>query len=127
MMVTKMAVIIADDEEAVRSALRLLLENRLHLCAVSEARDWPGLLAQVQIYQPCLLLLDWELPGLPAATWREELRLLDPGLKILALSGRPEAELQAMATGAQAFTSKTDPPEKLVEAIRGVMSTSGAA
>lgn len=117
-------VYIADDDEAVRSALRLILEKRLALVVAGEAENWAALLNLVRNASVSLLLLDWELPGLPIPGWRELLDTLNPGAKVLALSGQPEAAAQALASGAQAFTSKAAPPEKLVETIRGLVPTS---
>ena len=39
-------------------------------------------------------------------------------LRVIALSGRPEARQAALEAGASAFVSKGDPPEFLLEAIR---------
>jgi CheY-like chemotaxis protein len=38
-------------------------------------------------------------------------------LPVIALSGRHEARRAALAAGANAFVSKTDPPETLLAAI----------
>jgi DNA-binding NarL/FixJ family response regulator len=42
---------------------------------------------------------------------------LHPELKIIALSGRPEASKAALAAGVDAFVSKGENSEKLLEAI----------
>jgi DNA-binding NarL/FixJ family response regulator len=123
MMGPGIVVYIADDDEVVRSALRLILEKRLAMVVSGEAENWTALLNLVRNASPNLLLLDWELPGLPIPGWRERLDALNPGAKVLALSGRPEAAAQALASGAHAFTSKAEPPEKLVETIRGMVPT----
>jgi DNA-binding NarL/FixJ family response regulator len=48
------------------------------------------------------------------------LREAYPGLAVIVLSGHPEVEEAAVAAGADAFVSKADPPEVLLDAIAGV-------
>jgi len=136
-----MRVFIADDWPKVRSALRLLLEQDPEMSVVGEATEAEGLLAQVSAIRPDLVLIDWELPGLQAANLstgatRTEpvpsqvegskrsghhllptLRALCPRLSVIALSGRPEARRAALAAGVDAFVSKGDPPDRLLEAV----------
>jgi DNA-binding NarL/FixJ family response regulator len=45
------------------------------------------------------------------------LRTIVPGLKVIAVSGRPEVARTAMAGGANAFVSKSEGPECLLEAV----------
>ncbi len=123
-----MRVFFADDEIKVRSALRLLLEQETRaLVMVGEAADARSLLAQAQAAQPDLVLLDWELPGLRpnghAAVVESpgalivKLHELCPTLKIIALSGSPEARREVLEAGADEFICKVDSPERLVEVL----------
>jgi DNA-binding NarL/FixJ family response regulator len=112
-----MRVLLADDQSKVRSALRLLLEQGPGMSVVGEAVEARDLLAQVEATQPDLVLLDWELPGLRTDDWLSTLRMLCPRLKVIALSGQPEARRAALAAGADAFVSKGDPPERLLAAV----------
>jgi DNA-binding NarL/FixJ family response regulator len=110
-------VLLADDQLAVRSALRLVLEQEPDIEIVGECAETECLLAEVGRARPDLLLLDWELPGLPAADLLSALHSLSPNTKVVALSGRPEARGPALETGASAFVSKGDPPEHLLAII----------
>jgi DNA-binding NarL/FixJ family response regulator len=103
-----MRVLLADDQSKVRAALRLLLEEGPRLSVIGEAAEAEDLLGQVEATHLDLVLSDWELPGL---------RTLCPRLKIIALSGRPEARQAALTAGADAFVSKGDPPERLLAAV----------
>lgn len=113
-----MRVLLADDQAKVRSALRLLLGQQPGLEILGEAIDTTGLLDWVKAACPDIVLLDWELPGLPATALVPLLHYHCPELGVIALSGRPEARQAAMAAGAHAFVSKGDPPEILVRTIR---------
>ena len=115
-----MRVLLADDQPKVRSALRLLLGQELGLRVVGEAADAQSLLAQVKASCLDLVLLDWELLGLQAVHLLRALRALCPHLKVIVLSGRPEACQAAFAAGADAFVSKGDPPERLLTTLRAV-------
>ncbi|RLC76279.1 MAG: hypothetical protein DRJ03_28935 [Chloroflexi bacterium] len=115
-----MRVFLADDRTKVRLALRLLLEQEPGLIVVGEADEAENLLAQVQAIQPDLVLLDWELPGLRASELLLVLHSLSCSLKVIALSGHLEACEEALAAGADAFVSKGDPPERLLDALRAV-------
>ena len=114
-----MRVLVADDQAKVRSALRLLLEQEPDVEIVAEAAEADDLLAQVQETRPDLVLLDWGLPSLPSNNLLPALRTLCPHLKLVALSGRPEARQAALDAGADAFVSKIDPPERLLAALHG--------
>lgn len=112
-----MQALLADDQAKVRSALRLLLSHEPDVDVLGEAVDATGLLDWVKAAGPDLVLLDWELPGF-SPDLMATLRELCPSLIVIALSGRPEAHRAALSAGADAFVSKVDPPERLLEAIR---------
>jgi DNA-binding NarL/FixJ family response regulator len=112
-----MQVLLADDQAKVRSALRLLLEHEPDVAILGEAVDTTGLLDWIKATEPDLILLDWELPGLPATALLPLLHALHPNLRVVALSGRPEARQAALDAGVDAFVSKGDPPERLLAAV----------
>ena len=113
-------ILLADDNPEIRSALRLLLETRLDLEVITEARDMEHVLAQVEDAHPDLIILDWELPGRPTRERVSVLRALVPGLKIFIINTQPEIQQQVLAEGADAFICKTDPPDKLLKALQGL-------
>lgn len=116
-----MDILIADDQPKVRSALRLLLEQEPGLSVIGEIADAQDLLVQAAATCPDLVLLDWELPTHPShSNLIAALRALCPRLRVIALSGRPEARHAALAAGADAFVSKGDPPEGLLAILHVV-------
>src|SRR5512137_905852 len=110
--------LLADDNPALRSALRLMLETRLHAPLVFEAGDHAGLIDQTIAHEPDCLILDWELPGFTDRHGLDAVRHLPPDLKIIVTSAWPEAAEAAVAAHADAFISKTDPPSEILNAIR---------
>ncbi len=114
---TPLRVLLADDQASVRAALRFLLEQESDIVVVGEAADATGLLLSASKLPADVVLLDWELPGLPP---RHLLRLLGyerPSLQIIAMSSRPEARPPALRAGAAAFLSKGAPPEEVLAAL----------
>jgi DNA-binding NarL/FixJ family response regulator len=109
--------LIADDQTSVRDALRLLLEQEPHITISGEAADATGLLLLVAQHPAQVLLLDWELPGLPPEHLLRLVHFEQPALRIVAMSSRPEARTAALAAGAAAFLSKGAP----AEAVRSVL------
>lgn len=112
-----MRILLADNQPKVRFALRVLLERQVGFEIVGEIDDAENLLAQAEVTDPDLVLLSWELPGLPAVDPLAALREVCPDLLVIALSGRLKARQAALDAGADAFVSKSDPPERLLTAI----------
>jgi DNA-binding response OmpR family regulator len=94
-----------------------LLEQELAPEAVDEASGAETLLSHVAAGCPDLVLLDWGLPGMAGEDLLVALRQTCTALTIIVLSGQPEAEADALRAGADAFVSKSDPPERLLAAI----------
>jgi DNA-binding NarL/FixJ family response regulator len=113
-----MRIMLADDRPKTRFALRQLLDRQPGLQVVGEAKNAGELSAHLEAACPDLVLLDWELPDLArSASSLSALRTICPGLRVVALSGRPEAREAALTAGADAFVSKAGPPEWLLAAI----------
>lgn len=115
-----MRILLADDQGAVRSALRLLLEEQPEWRVAGEAADATALLQAIDNREIDLILLDWELPGLAMSRLLAYLRYESPEVWVVALSSRPEAKASALAAGVDRFVSKSAPPEQLVSALRAL-------
>jgi chemotaxis response regulator CheB len=111
-------ILIADDDPHVRSALRLLLENEPHISIVGEAATGEMLVEQAVASCCDVVLLDWDLPGLPAG-YLAGLRAVCPDCRVVALSGRPEHGREARLAGVH-FASKGDTPECLLGLLGGL-------
>ena len=118
-----MDVLLADDQAQIRSALRLLLEQEPEIVVIGEVADTRDLISQIQTLQPDIVLLDWELPGMEKDRTLVRLRALCSRAAIVALSGRPEAVHASLLAGADAFVSKVDPPDRLLETLRALVNS----
>lgn len=126
-------ILVADDQWGVCSALQLLLSHETGMLILGQAHDAQELLNSIEQTSPDLVLLDWELPGLrtpggqPSTKQNRiqeitiaELRQKFPGVKLVALSCRPEARAEALTGKTDAFVSKVDPPEVLINTLNSL-------
>jgi DNA-binding NarL/FixJ family response regulator len=117
-------VLVVDDEELVRTGLRLILDAEPDLSVVGTASDGHQAVAAVGRLCPDVVLMDIRMPGLDglAATRRI---LADPGLPpcrvvILTTFDVDEHVYEALRAGASGFLLKDVPAEQLAHAIRVV-------
>jgi DNA-binding NarL/FixJ family response regulator len=113
-------ILLADDNPAIRSALALLLETRLNVRIVGETDNMEDLLTYVSDYHPDIVILDWELPGLPREDRIAVLKALYSPLKVVVTSSRPESAQQALAAQADSYVCKSEPPEQVVRVIHEI-------
>jgi DNA-binding NarL/FixJ family response regulator len=112
-----MRIILADDQPEVRSALRLLLEEKTGIKVIADASTSTELLRQVRACCPDLILLDWELPGSEPEKLVKLLHKTCSSLYIIALSSRPQMKPVALKAGVLHFICKSEPPEQLLAAL----------
>jgi DNA-binding NarL/FixJ family response regulator len=113
-------ILLADDNPAIRSALALLLETRLNVCIVGEVDNMENLLDYVTDYHPDIVILDWELPGLPKKERVAALKALHPAPVVVLTSPRPEIAQYARTAHADFFFCKSEPPEQVVRVIEQI-------
>jgi DNA-binding NarL/FixJ family response regulator len=119
---TAQRVLLADADVQVRAALVLLLSREPRLRVAGQAADADELITHAKTSPPDLVVLEWELPGLHRGDTLLRLRSACPDADFIVLSVRPERICEALAGGFQTFVSKTDPPGRLVTAVRAVMA-----
>ncbi len=113
----QMRILLADNQSRIRFALRALLGQQSELTIVGEAADAGELLALVEATCPDMVLLAWGLHGCDPVDLLSTLRQICPHTYVIALSSRLEARQAALAAGADAFVSKTDPPSRLLSVV----------
>jgi len=110
-------IFLAEGENHVRAALRLMLEHQPNIRIKGEAGTAESTLAQVCTQPPDVILLDWNLPGLHPQRLLAALRQCCPATLILATSVKPEQERIAVKLGADAFLLKQLPPDQFIAAL----------
>ncbi len=114
-------VYLADALTEERSALRLMLLD-LNMEVIGEAADWATALAQAPINRTDMLLIDWDLlPSISPSTALDQLRRACPAALVIVLISHLDARQQAaLSSGADAFISKGETPERVAERLRTV-------
>lgn len=113
-----MRVLLVDGHPKVRWALRTYIQEETEFAVVGEASDADTLFSQVQLLQPDLILLEWELTGIMSDKLLPALYTLAPAVRVIVLSSWWEPEQLALAAGATGFASKANGPEALLEMLR---------
>ena len=122
-MMKELRILLADDQERVRYALRALLRQQPEWKVIGEAENAKDLLALATVLGPDLVLLDWNLPDMPGEQVLGSLRKMCQDIPVIVLSGQIEVKSAALEADANAFFSKTHSPYQLVETIQKVMRT----
>ena len=115
-----MRIIIASDDKSTRDAISLLVRVQPDLEVAGEADDIADLLSKIKATESPLVVLDWDALGQRIETLMDLLELFDEPPAIVAMSVRDEARADATSAGIACFAHKGDPPERLLEAIRGM-------
>jgi DNA-binding NarL/FixJ family response regulator len=115
------SVVLADDQELVRSGLRALLQAR-DIDVLGEARHGRAAVDLARSCRPDVLLMDIRMPVMDGiAATREVLAAgLPTRVLILTTYDLDEYVYQALRAGAAGFMLKSSPPDRLVDAIHVV-------
>ncbi len=115
-------VLLADDQELVRSGFRLILELVDGIEVVGEAPDGREAVRLAKELQPDVVLMDVRMPGLDGIEATRRLRQAGVDARVLVLTtfDLDEYVYGAMRAGASGFLLKDAPREQLVTAVRTV-------
>ena len=114
--------LLADDENLIRSALAALLGLEDDLQVVGEAGSGDEALAMARLHRPDVAVLDLQMPGPDGIAVAEVLRQELPSCAgiIVTSHGRPGHLKRALAAGVRGFLPKTATASVLAEAVRAV-------
>jgi DNA-binding NarL/FixJ family response regulator len=116
-------VYIADAKPEERSALRLLLLD-LKMVVAGEADNWATTLMQAPISRIDMLLVEWDLLPSAAGAALDELRKACPAALVIVLISHLDARQQAaLSSGADAFISKAETPDRVAERLSAVAAS----
>ena len=112
-----MRIILADHHTPALWALKTMLEEEPEFDPVGEALDAESLLMLAQKHTADLILVDRELPGGHIKDLIASLHALDPRPVVVVMSGASQYSRMALNAGADAFVSKGDEPDLLLETL----------
>lgn len=113
-----MHIVLADHHPQALWALKTTLQEKSNFEVTGEAVDASELLTLVGENPPDLALIDWELPGKPIEDLIAELHQCQSKPVIIVMGSQPEYGRLMLKAGADAFVSKTDQPDWLLETLQ---------
>jgi DNA-binding NarL/FixJ family response regulator len=115
-------VLLVDDEQLVRSGVRMILESAEDLEVVGEADDGADAVSAVRRDRPDVVLMDIRMRRVDGLTATEAVLALDPAPKVVILTtfDLDEHVFRALEAGASGFLLKDTPPRELIDAVRVV-------
>jgi DNA-binding NarL/FixJ family response regulator len=113
-----MRIILADHNPKALWALQTALQEKSEVNLIGEATNASDLLALVAVSLPDLVLVDWELPGKSIEELITELHAYTPGPIVVVMGSKPEYGRMILKDGADAFVSKGDQPDWLLETLQ---------
>jgi len=113
-------VLIADDQELVRTGFRVILEAEGDIEVVAEAENGNEAVRQAALVKPEVVLMDIRMPELDGLAATEQiLRQRDPPtIVVLTTFDQNEYIYRALRAGAAGFLLKDAPSSRLIAAVR---------
>jgi DNA-binding NarL/FixJ family response regulator len=109
--------LIADDRERTRRAVRALLSAHPGFDVVGEASDGQRAIEAVEQLAPDLVILDVRMPRIDGVAATAEIKRRWPGIRIVVHSLAVDRRDDALAAGADAFVPKAGQPDELLGAL----------
>jgi DNA-binding NarL/FixJ family response regulator len=113
-------VVLVDDQQLMRSGLRMMLETQGDIEVVGEAGDGDEGIELIERENPDVVLMDIRMPGKDGLAATEQLAAQPNPSKVVMLTtfGEESYVYRALRAGAVGFLLKDTPPEELVTAVR---------
>ena len=122
--IARKRILVVDDHAVLREGLAAQINREADLVVCGEAENAGAAIEVVEKLNPDLVLADITLPGRNGLELIRDLRALRPGLPVLVLSMH-DASLFAervLRAGGRGYVSKSQSGQRLIQAIRHVLS-----
>ena len=118
----RVRIVLADDHQLFRDALKQLLDAEADFVVVGEAGDGEEAVAQTLQHEPDILLLDVAMPNANGMQVLEQIAAASRTTRIIMVTGTVEEEAlrRALHLGARGFVLKESGAMQLLESIRVV-------
>jgi two-component system chemotaxis response regulator CheY len=116
-------VLIVDDNDVIRRALRGLIRQDESLIVLGEAASGETALQSIKADTPDLVCLDVVMPGMDGLTVLKTIREEHPDVKVVMITGQATSETvaQARELGANGFVVKPFNAAKVLATIRAAL------
>ena len=124
---TPVRILIADDQELVRTGFRMILDEEESLSVIGEATDGNEAVEMARGLKPDVVLMDIRMPGIDGIEATRRILAdppLDPPVRVLVLTtfDLNEYVYDALRAGASGFLLKDVPAEQLIAGVHLVAS-----
>jgi two-component system nitrate/nitrite response regulator NarL len=118
-------VLIADDSERARAAIRMILQTEPEFHIVSEATTGHEAIEQARAYRPDLVLMDIDMPDVDGLMATRTIKRQLPHTKIVILSVSDDVTnlFEALRNGAQGYLVKRLQPSDWVTYLHQILDT----
>lgn len=118
----KLRIVLADDHQMFRHALRALLENDPGIEVVGEAADGEALLRLVEQTPVDIVCIDIGMPGMNGIEATRRLHAVRPDIRVIGLSAYADRQfvIDLLNAGAHGYVTKADAGDELLRAIHNV-------
>jgi HlyD family secretion protein len=115
-------VLIVDDQKMIREGLRALIKPENDIEIVGVAENGEHAIKQVESFNPDVVLMDMEMPGMDGMEATKLICQKFPQTKVLVLSTFDHQEYvsRSLGSGAMGYLLKGTPAKELTDAIRSV-------
>jgi len=115
-------VLIVDDQPRARQSLKALLATWPLIGAVREAANGEEAIGSVEQARPDIVLMDVHMPVMNGLEATRRIKEHWPQVRIIALSMYGDYQVDAVVAGADAFVSKGESPETLLDTVAAVVN-----
>lgn len=118
----KIRIVLVDDHQMIREALRHLLERAPGHEVVAEAGDGREIVNLVRETSPDIVCMDVDMPGMNGVETTRQVLAACPHVKVIALSALSEQPYvrDMIRAGASAYVTKNEALDELLRAISAV-------
>ncbi len=116
------SILLADDQELVRTGLRMILDAEDDLEVVGEAADGLQAIERAADLQPDVVLMDIRMPQLDGIGATRRITASQPGVRVVMLTTFDRSQLvyDSLVAGASGFLLKDAPSDQLISGVRAI-------
>lgn len=116
--------LLADDHQVLREALRMMLDTQPDLQVVAETGDGLEALALTEKHKPDVLIVDMMMPGLSGLEVARRTRRVSPATKVIVLSMHDTESyvVESLDAGVSGYVLKKSSSTELIFAIRQALA-----
>ncbi|HYI45870.1 MAG TPA: response regulator [Actinomycetota bacterium] len=113
-------VLVVEDQDLLAEAMMRLLDGAEGLSVLGTAGSIEEAVHFVEVKEPDVVLVDWQLPDGTGRELIERIRAIRPGIRALVLTGSPDESIlaEAIEVGCSGVLTKNRPFEDIVEGIK---------